>query len=370
MSDACSPAQVAIDAEKLGDFSVLTGVALEARRELIAAARVLSLEPGQKIISHGAPNQAMYLILDGSLGVFLDGIEGEPIARLGHGETVGELSLLDRSPASASVVAVEPSRALAVEEDGFWALINASHAFAVNLLTRMAERLRANNVAVSRNISQRMRYEQAAMFDGLTGIHNRRWLDESLARVVRRIRGGPAQFSLSLLDVDHFKRFNDEHGHDAGDAVLTAVAAALSRNLRPTDLVARYGGEEFVLLFPDTSLDEAYTAAERVRISIAKLEVLGPRGAPLPQVTISMGVAQLQHDDDPASLLKAADEALYQAKRSGRDRVVPARRGPPLRSPQGGSELAAPDRGSRRPRSPPRGRRVIEGRGPVEMGLH
>jgi diguanylate cyclase (GGDEF)-like protein len=238
------------------------------------------------------------------------------------------------------VTALKESRVLVVEEEAFWALINASHAFAVNLLTRMAERLRANNAAVSWNVTQRQRYEQAAMFDGLTGIHNRRWLDEALARLVGRSSGGGVDLSVSLLDIDHFKRFNDEHGHDAGDVVLSAVAAALARNLRPTDLVARYGGEEFVLLFPDTSLAEACIAADRVRLAIQRLEVRRQDGRLLPPVTVSMGVAQLTPDDSAPSLLKAADEALYQAKREGRNRVIAAEREGVLTEtsgPQGGS---------------------------------
>jgi diguanylate cyclase (GGDEF)-like protein len=328
-----------IDAVSLGDFAVLAGVSLATRMQLAQDARAQQVVPGHRLIQQGAPNQAMYLILEGTLDVSLDGV-AEPIARLGHGETVGELSLLDRSLASASVTALKESRVLVVEEEAFWALINASHAFAVNLLIRMAERLRANNAAVSWNVTRRQRYEQAAMFDGLTGIHNRRWLDEALARLVGRSSGGGVDLSVSLLDIDHFKRFNDEHGHDAGDVVLSAVAAALARNLRPTDLVARYGGEEFVLLFPDTSLAEACIAADRVRLAIQRLEVRRQDGRLLPPVTVSMGVAQLTPDDSAPSLLKAADEALYQAKREGRNRVIAAEREGVLTEtsgPQGGS---------------------------------
>lgn len=312
-----SPSPVAL----LDDFRMLDGVGLTARRELLAAAEERHLAPGEVLIRQGEPNQAMYLVLSGELGVHLMGIEGEPVALIGHGETVGELSLLDGSSASASVVCRAPAHLLAIREEGFWHITNASHAFAVNLLVKLAARLRANNDTVSRNVEKRRQYERAAMFDGLTGIHNRRWLDETLHRMATRHErtGGP--LSLSLIDIDHFKSFNDRFGHAAGDHVLTVVAGALSANLRPTDLVARFGGEEFVIIFPDSELSQALVAAERVREAVAQTLTRLPDGTELPRVTISMGVAQLASGQSVADLLKAADEAMYRAKQTGRNRV-------------------------------------------------
>lgn len=303
---------------------MLEGVGLTARRELLAASRLVVLAPGEILIRQGSRNDCMYLVLDGELGIFLDDVEGDPVALLGRGETVGELSVLDGSEASANVVAQSACRLLAVPEDGFWQLINASHAFAVSLLLKLAARLRANNATVSRNVHQRRRYERAAMFDGLTGIHNRRWLDETLHRMVRRHERSHGDLSLALIDIDHFKHFNDRYGHAAGDHVLTVVASTLARNLRPTDLVARFGGEEFVILFPDTDLEQAASAADRVRRAIAAEELVMPDGTALPPVTISMGVAQLAPGQAVADFLKAADLAMYRAKQAGRNRVVTA----------------------------------------------
>lgn len=307
--------------ELLDDFPMLAGVGLTARRELLATAEERLLSPGDVLIRHGEPNGAMYLVLSGELGVHLDGVDGDPVAILGHGETVGELSLLDGAPASANVVCRSACRLLAVREEGFWQVTNASHAFAVNLLVKLAARLRANNDTVSRNVQKRRQYERAAMFDGLTGIHNRRWLDETLHRLATRHERGGSVLSLSLIDIDHFKQFNDRFGHAAGDHVLTTVATVLSTNLRPTDLVARFGGEEFVILFPDTDLDHALIAAERVRHAVEIAENRMPDGTPLPRITISMGVAQMQPQQPVAELLKIADHAMYRAKQTGRNRV-------------------------------------------------
>jgi diguanylate cyclase (GGDEF)-like protein len=313
-----------ITAESLGAVQSLDGVGLAAREELIASSRRRALAVGDVLIEQGAHNECMFIVLSGDLGVHIDAVEGEPVAVISAGETVGELSVLDGSGASAWVVARTPCDLLEVREDDFWRLTNASHAFAVNMLMKLAARLRANNRAVSQSVQKRRLYERAAMFDGLTGIHNRRWLDETLHRLVGRHRSGAGSLSVSLIDVDHFKRFNDRYGHSAGDHVLTTVASTIAANLRPTDLVARFGGEEFVILFPDTSAAEASRAAERVRIAVAAKDAAMPDGTVLPHVTISMGVAELAPSMTVPELLKTVDHAMYRAKKSGRDRVVVA----------------------------------------------
>ncbi|MGE3635306.1 MAG: diguanylate cyclase [Sandaracinaceae bacterium] len=313
---------VPVDAKTLDDFAMLEGVGVGPRKELIASAVQRGLTPGDILIHQGTRGASMYLVLRGELSVHLDSVDADPVATIGQGETVGELSVLDGSDASAFVVAKEPTRVLEVKEEDFWHLTNASHAFAVNLLLKLAERLRNNNRAVSQNVKKRRQYERAAMFDGLTGIHNRRWLDETLHRLVRRAEGSHEHLTVSLIDIDHFKSFNDTYGHAAGDHVLTVVATTLASNLRPTDLVARFGGEEFVILFPSTGLEHALIAAERVRAAVSTQTMVMSDGTVLPPVTISMGVAELRPPMSVPDLLKTADLAMYRAKQAGRNRVV------------------------------------------------
>jgi diguanylate cyclase (GGDEF)-like protein len=164
--------------------------------------------------------------------------------------------------------------------------------------------------------------EQLTRTDQLTGVANRRQLDAALTSELRRARQSDETLSVVMVDLDHFKSFNDRFGHQEGDAMLRAVGKLLSDLLRPTDTVARYGGEEFTLLLPATPKDEALRISERLRRRMAEL-ASADTGRP---VTASFGVASFPEDAaEEGALLSAADSALYAAKAAGRDRVQAAR---------------------------------------------
>lgn len=307
-----------LDPSELYNLKVLQGVSLASVEQLLESCDVRTLARGDVLLNMGQPNRYMYMILSGSLSVHLEDTASEPVAVLEAGETVGELSVMDESPASAFVVAASPARLLVVDEPHFWNLVNASHDFAINLLLSLAKRLRANNTTVSSNIKLQREYKRNAMIDGLTGLYNRRWIDEALPRFVTRYGRSGHPLSVLMIDVDHFRTFNNTYGHAIGDKVLTTVARVLRENLRPTDLVARYGGEEFLVILPDTNVEAGRQCAERVRTSVAaeRLEDVDTR------ITISLGGACLKESELMASLLARADEALYASKDSGRDKVT------------------------------------------------
>lgn len=158
--------------------------------------------------------------------------------------------------------------------------------------------------------------------DHLTGLFNRRFLMEALDKEVQRARRKDGQVALLLMDIDHFKRVNDTHGHLQGDVVLQKVALHIQKELRSYDIAARYGGEEFVAVLPDTSLKEAFNVADRIRLSVQGMRFAGSLANE--QVTVSLGAALFPSPcfDDIDGLLRAADEALYQAKERGRNRVI------------------------------------------------
>jgi len=161
--------------------------------------------------------------------------------------------------------------------------------------------------------------ERLSITDALTGLYNRRHLMGTLASETQRARRLRRPFSVLLLDVDHFKRYNDTHGHPAGDAALVAIADLLRKSTRAVDSVARYGGEEFLVVLLETTLATAGIVAERIRSRVAAAAFTGG------SMSVSIGVAECPgHGDTPESLIASADAALYQAKGEGRDRVVVA----------------------------------------------
>lgn len=187
--------------------------------------------------------------------------------------------------------------------------------------------MRTSLVVLTRKLdaaNQELRKQSA--IDGLTGIANRRYFDEYLNREWRRARRNGSHISLMMCDVDHFKRFNDSLGHQAGDDVLRRIAHLIANNMaRPSDAPARYGGEEFAVILPETPIGGAIFVAEKVRNALHESSIPHP-DSPLERVTLSIGVASLTPDEhiEPASLIAAADRALYQAKHEGRDRVCRA----------------------------------------------
>jgi diguanylate cyclase (GGDEF)-like protein len=163
------------------------------------------------------------------------------------------------------------------------------------------------------------RLDRLARLDVLTGLANRRYFDEQLAREFERVARAPQPLSLLVGDVDHFKQINDAFGHAAGDRVLNAIGVSLSASARKVDTAARIGGEEFALLMPNTDLDGAVAMANRLRLAFAKIS--DPAGNP---IEITFGVSSTEHPDcvDAESLLLAADRALYTGKARGRDQTV------------------------------------------------
>lgn len=173
------------------------------------------------------------------------------------------------------------------------------------------------------NIGLREKLRNQALRDQLTGLYNRRYMEDMMDRLIGLAERTSRPFSLIMIDLDHFKTLNDEHGHPAGDAALRRAAEALTSGLRDTDVACRYGGEELVVLLPDCTLDDAILKAEGLRMAIEA------SGAGAVRITASLGVATIPETSSNASnILAMADAALYRAKAAGRNRVMAAERSP------------------------------------------
>lgn len=183
--------------------------------------------------------------------------------------------------------------------------------------TELAESLRLLEQAMDQAVD----LEESSQRDGLTGLYNRKFFDEQITQEILRARRYGWQLGLAMIDVDHFKAINDTHGHPGGDVVLRALAGRLQGMLRTSDTLCRYGGEEFALILPHISQDNSRFLLERLGKAVAGMEVELDNGSII-QVTISVGIAQLDEGMNGGEMVRRADEALYASKEAGRNRVT------------------------------------------------
>ena len=294
---------------------------------LLSNCSYLQMAEGETLLSPEVENHYLYVIVSGRLAIRLGPDEEIPLTAIEPGECVGEMSVFDSRLPSVQVFATEASTVLQIEQDVLWRMVSASHEIARNLLYIMSERVRYSNLVVADSLEMQRKYQQFATIDALTGLHNRGWLDDTFEREIRRSERDGLAACVLIIDVDHFKRFNDEYGHLAGDKVLISVGESISKPLRPNDMVARFGGEEFSVLLPETSLENAVAIAERLRERVCAACPGEINGTELPGVTVSIGVADYKPGDSLESVLASADSAMYQAKKAGRNCVRVASNG-------------------------------------------
>lgn len=309
-----------IRVDQLQGTALFRAVPLEAIRDVVSLCEEHNYTSGSILLRPEVLNDKMYLILNGQVSVHLDAVDSPPLVTLGSGECIGEMSLFDGKPPSAYVKVVEPSLMLVIDRTVLWKIIDACDGVARNLLLMLSSRLRATNIAMSGVQHENRRHESEAIHDALTGLYNRRWLDTFMARFKDRAFISALPMSVVMVDVDYFKRLNDEHGHEAGDITLQALAHLLRQSVRPHDMIARFGGEEFILLLPNTSRAGAAGLAERLRQRVAANRVQLDDQLLL-SITISAGIAECREVQRVDEVMREADDALYRAKRAGRNRI-------------------------------------------------
>ncbi|HYD94830.1 MAG TPA: GGDEF domain-containing protein [Noviherbaspirillum sp.] len=279
-------------------------------------------------VVHDGPHKGgcLYVVLQGALDVLhtdardirMDNV----ITKVLPGECVGELSVLDGEATPDRIVARVDSDLLVIEADVLWKLIDESNGIARNLLRLLSFRIRAANAQLRRRQKVGEFYRQLSMVDGLTGLQNRAWLNDNLPTMIENAHTVNSPLSVIMVDLDHFKQFNDVHGHVSGDHALQVAARVISAGLRPSDFAARFGGEELIVILPATHQKSALLVAQRLCERLRQAVVFSTASRPLPHITASFGVATLEPEQNAEALISAADAALYRAKQDGRDRVA------------------------------------------------
>ena len=300
------------DLHQIKQLRLFNQVALDNLDQLLKEFRAYDLEASEVLLSPFNRNQHLYLVIRGRLRVYLGSLDNQAVSTLEVGDCAGEISFIDNEHPSAYVVAEQPSTVLRLHRESLLELFRQSPQMMQNLLELLCDRVRKGN-------RQILDSEQNANVDTLTNCFNRRWLEHVFERESTRCAFNEQPLSLLMLDVDHFKAYNDQHGHLAGDYALCLVAHTLRNQLRPKDSLVRFGGEEFVILLPELAASEARAIGERLRKSLEQITSFYSPVGVLPGVTISLGLAEMQTADSLQGLIARADAALYQAKQQGRN---------------------------------------------------
>lgn len=308
----------------------------EEVQAIFAAGRVRTCVAEEAILQEGEPGDSMFFLVEGQAEARLG--TGRAVRSYGPGSYFGELSFINPGhKRSATIVATAPARLQVLDQTSIQTLLQ-SHPHAVFTLLRRtcaflvdAERsliadLRKRNAELQETIRkleftrQRLsQEEETARTDALTGLFNRRCFDAELPSFLERAAAIGSGLALIAMDLDHFKPVNDTMGHAAGDFVLKGVGKILQAKVRRTDLPCRIGGDEFIILLSDLTEEAARTKAESLREAVGKLEHPGnERGI---QITTTMGGTLYRPGESAQDLMHRADEALYAAKRAGRNRV-------------------------------------------------
>jgi diguanylate cyclase (GGDEF)-like protein len=308
----------------LSELPLLQNLSREHLAALAADSQIARFAAGEAVVRQGEPGDSLYLVVEGRVEVLArverDGLATESaVASLFEGDAVGELSVLDGLPRSATCVAAVPTVCVRLSRDSLRSAMRRNWELGETLLAVLAQRLRRADALLAEHAR-----------DPLTGVNNRRALYELYEREARRAqraarrnadlgtssRGGQSPTSLSVLfcDVDKFKTVNDTYGHHIGDEVLIAVARAMVKVGRATDHVSRFGGDEFVMLLPECAEDGAALVTHRLRDLFAN----DPPG-PVP-FSISIGSAIVDSDPPPTldELMKKADAEMYRDKKRER----------------------------------------------------
>jgi diguanylate cyclase (GGDEF)-like protein len=304
--------------ETVGIFSLLEHAEIDGMLSHLSSR---DLAEGELLFSEGDEGNELFIIREGGVRVSLslpDGSEHD-IARLAPGDFFGEMSIFDSAPRSASCRALAASSLYSLSKDGFTAIIDQNPRVALKLMYRMlnvtTQRLRDTSSLVSDMVTWGESARKRAVTDELTGVYNRRFLEDSLDGYLAEAREKGAPLSLVMADLDHFRQINELHGQEKGDEAIKGMANAFRSSLRPTDVIARFGGDEFLIILPSTGPHEAMALMSAACARVA--------GMGLPAVTTSLGVASWpEHAADLPGLKAAADSALYRAKEEGRNRVV------------------------------------------------
>lgn len=314
-------------------FSGMSGLELKAVSEFL---KRRDFARGAVVFREGERGEELFIVFSGRVGSFVTQSDGtrRRIYEFGPGRFFGEMAIVEGEPRSATCWAEEDTTLLVLEGIDFYRLVFDYPMIGLKLLSSIGRVMVSWLNESSRFLNDLVRWGETArrraVEDALTGLFNRRFLEETLSNRFTSGLGSGRRLALVMLDLDHFRDINGSFGPAAGDATIRAAGAAFRQALRDGDVAARLSGDEFAFLLPNTGIDEALAVAERLRKRAEgvrlKLRPVGSGKSSVVRITASLGVAVApDHAATPGALIERSDKALYRAKESGRNRVAGAK---------------------------------------------
>ena len=297
--------------------------------EIRAHLEDINVEAGSVLFRQGDEGNELYIVRLGSVATSIDLPDGKSreIAVFKSGDFFGEMSIFENAPRSATCTAREKSELLVLHQRSIFRIIENHPTAAQKIMYRMlnitTQRLRNTGDFLFDMVQWGDKARKRAITDEMTGVYNRRFLDDSLNQYVDEARKNGEPLVLVMVDLDYFRQINELYGHETGDSVIRDVVGVFKNHLKNPNIIARYGGDEFTFLIPGFGPKDALGICDSIRTDVEKLETLSRFDGAIKKVTTSQGLACFPESaGDVDSLKKKADSALYRAKEEGRNRVV------------------------------------------------
>jgi diguanylate cyclase (GGDEF)-like protein len=307
---------------------VFSKLSLDEINLLLSEMKKVKVAEGETLFREGDPGGIMYILLSGNMVISINSEEGGEIeiGSFQKGNFFGEMSLFQEVSRSATCYALQESTLLSFPCSLFYKIISDNPNTAIKLMRKMLDitvsRLESSGEYLADLVRWGEEARKRAVTDSLTGLFNRRFLDDALEQEVRKAVERHTSLSVLMMDVDRCRMINERYGEENGDRIMMEVTRICRDNLRDTDIISRYGGDEFTIILPDTGKETAEALAESIRRGIASLE-FSFTGYDHVKVTISIGISVMPQDGkNVLSLKETADKALYRAKKAGRNRTA------------------------------------------------
>ncbi len=315
--------------EFLKSIDIFSSLYLSELHLIAKYLRPMTFETNGVICREGEEGDELFIIESGKTAILIqvqDGTKKE-IAELSSGDFFGEIAIFENARRSATCIAKQESKILKLYKNDFFDLMDSAPITAIKIMKNMLDITSGRISATGKFLSEMVKWgneaSKRAVTDKLTGVYNRRYLERVLAEKFDIAKRENRPLVLIMADLDYFREVNEGYSHEIGDKYIVEVSKVFKKCLREADIVARYGGDEFTILLPDTTLKKGIKIAENIRVEVQSLDFLKNYSGPEIKVSTSLGIAIYPENcEDLKTLRELADQALYKAKESGRNRVV------------------------------------------------